>query len=54
MVDAISFAQIEVQVVEGLEAGNKALKELNKISSIERIETILEETREGVEKQRVS
>ncbi|XP_053207884.1 charged multivesicular body protein 6-B-like [Panonychus citri] len=52
LVDDISFAQIEVQVVEGLEQGNKALKELNKILSIERVETILEETREGVEKQR--
>lgn len=54
LVDDISFAQIEVQVVEGLEQGNKALKELNKILSIERVESILEETREGIEKQRVS
>ncbi|XP_015791877.1 charged multivesicular body protein 6-B [Tetranychus urticae] len=52
LVDDISFAQIEVQVVEGLEQGNKALKELNKILSIERVESILEETREGIEKQR--
>lgn len=47
----IEFAQVELQVIDGLKQGNEALKKVNDALSIEDIETILEETREGVEKQ---
>lgn len=50
----IEFAQIEVQVVQGLKIGNEALKKVNDALNIEDIEAILDETREGVEKQNVS
>ncbi|RZB58802.1 Snf7 domain containing protein [Asbolus verrucosus] len=47
----IEFAQVEVQVVNGLKQGNEALKKINETLNIEDIEKILDETREGVEKQ---
>lgn len=40
--------------MDGLKAGNEALKKVNEMMSIEDVERILEETREGVEKQKVS
>ncbi|GJQ80932.1 hypothetical protein Trydic_g4749 [Trypoxylus dichotomus] len=51
MTHDIEFAQIEIQVVDGLKKGNEALKKLNNALNIEDVERILEETREGVEKQ---
>lgn len=50
----IEFAQIELQVVEGLKQGNEALKKVNDALNIEDIERILDETREAKEKQDVS
>lgn len=50
----IEFAQVELQVVQGLKIGNEALKKVNESLNIEDIENILEETREGIEKQNVS
>lgn len=50
----IEFAQIEIQVVEGLKQGNEALKKVNDSMNIEDIEMILDETREAKEKQDVS
>lgn len=47
----IEFAQVELEVVTGLKQGNEALKKVNAALNIEDIEKILEETREGVEKQ---
>ncbi|XKL63893.1 hypothetical protein PGB90_006257 [Kerria lacca] len=47
----LEFAQIEIKVVEGLKIGNIALKKINDTLNIQNIEQILEETREGVEKQ---
>ncbi|CAG9763248.1 unnamed protein product [Ceutorhynchus assimilis] len=47
----IEFAQIELQVVEGLKQGNDALKQVNAAINIEDIERILDETREAKEKQ---
>lgn len=47
----IEFAQVEIQVVEGLKVGNTALKSLHQILSVDEIERIMDETREGVEKQ---
>ncbi|RWS17734.1 charged multivesicular body protein 6-A-like protein [Dinothrombium tinctorium] len=52
MVSDIEFAQIEITVVKGLQKGNEALKQLHSIMSIEQIEDIMDETREGIEKQR--
>ncbi|XP_018319065.1 charged multivesicular body protein 6-A [Agrilus planipennis] len=47
----LEFAQVEIRVVEGLKLGNEALKKVNDILKIEDIERILDETREGAEKQ---
>lgn len=48
----LEFAQIEQQVLDGLKVGNTALKKVHDILSIDEIESIMEETAEGVEKQR--
>lgn len=47
----IEFAQIEVQVIEGLKQGNDALKKMHQILDIDEIEKIMDETREGIDKQ---
>lgn len=47
----IEFAQIELQVVNGLKVGNQALQSINSMLDIEEIERILDETKEGAEKQ---
>lgn len=47
----IEFAQVETQVLDGLKAGNTALKKVQEILSIDEIERIMDETKEGVEKQ---
>lgn len=41
-----------LQVIDGLKIGNDALKKVNEVLSIDEIEKILDETREGIEKQR--
>ncbi|KAL1416930.1 hypothetical protein MTO96_027371 [Rhipicephalus appendiculatus] len=46
------FAQIEIQVVEGLKVGNESLKKLHEVLSVEAIEKIMDETQEGIEKQK--
>jgi len=51
MIHDLEFAKIEVKVVDSLKVGNEALKEVNKLLSIEDIETILDETKEASEKQ---
>lgn len=51
MTHDIEFAQIELQVVEGLKKGNEALKKVHDALDIADIEKIMEETREGIEKQ---
>ncbi|CAG2101491.1 unnamed protein product [Medioppia subpectinata] len=48
----IEFSRIEATVLEGLQTGNDALKQLHQILSIDKIEEILEDTREGIEKQK--
>lgn len=50
----IEFAQVELEVVSGLKTGNDALKKINDALNINDIEKILDETREGIEKQRVN
>ncbi len=47
----IEFAQVETQVLDGLKIGNTALKKFHEILSIDEIERIMDETKEGVEKQ---
>ncbi|KAF5279271.1 hypothetical protein FQR65_LT15442 [Abscondita terminalis] len=48
----LEYSQVELQVVEGLRQGNDALKKVNDILDLKDIEKLLDETREGVEKQR--
>ncbi|XP_026724850.1 charged multivesicular body protein 6-A [Trichoplusia ni] len=48
----IEFAQIEVQVLDGLKTGNDALKKIHEILNIDEVEMILDQTREGIEQQR--
>ncbi|XP_029167015.1 charged multivesicular body protein 6 [Nylanderia fulva] len=52
MVHDLEFAQIEMKVVDGLKIGNTTLKQLHDLLSIDEIEQIMDETREGIEKQR--
>lgn len=48
----LEFAVVETQVLDGLRIGNEALKKANAVFSIDEIEQIMDETREGVEKQK--
>lgn len=48
----LEFSQIEQKVLDGLKIGNEALKKVHEILTIDEVERILDETREGVEKQR--
>ncbi|XP_006615772.1 charged multivesicular body protein 6 [Apis dorsata] len=52
MVHDLEFAQVELRVVDGLKVGNAALKKLHDLLSIDEIEKIMDETREGIEKQK--
>ena len=44
---------IEHQVVNSLKTGNECLKKLHELMSLDEIETIMDDTREAVEHQRV-
>ncbi|KAJ0177328.1 hypothetical protein K1T71_007337 [Dendrolimus kikuchii] len=48
----LEFAQIEIQVLDGLKTGNVALKKVHDVLNIDEIEKIMDETREGIEKQK--
>lgn len=52
MVHDVEYAQVELKVVDGLKVGNAALKTLHNLLSIEEIEKVMDETKEGLEKQR--
>lgn len=52
MAHDLEFAQIEMKVVDGLKVGNTTLKQLHALLSIDDIEKVMDETREGVEKQK--
>ncbi|XP_073981743.1 vacuolar protein sorting 20 [Rhodnius prolixus] len=52
MIQDLEFAQVEVKVVAGLKIGNEALKSLNEVLNIDEIERIMDETKEGIEKQK--
>ncbi|KAK0178621.1 hypothetical protein PV327_007497 [Microctonus hyperodae] len=51
MVHDLEFAQVEAKVIDGLKIGNVALKTLHDILNIDDIEKVMDETREGIEKQ---
>ncbi|KAK9512780.1 hypothetical protein O3M35_001121 [Rhynocoris fuscipes] len=51
MIHDLEFAQVEIKVVEGLKVGSEALKSLNELLNIDEIERIMDETKEGIEKQ---
>jgi hypothetical protein len=53
-VSSIEFTQIQATVMHGLEMGNDVLKQLHKEMSLERVERLMDQTREGVEYQQVS
>ena len=42
-----------LKVLDSLKTGNESLKEVHKLFSIEDIEKIMDETREGIDKQKV-
>jgi charged multivesicular body protein 6 len=42
-----------MKVLDSLKVGNQSLKEVQKLFSLEDIEKIMDETREGIEKQNV-
>lgn len=48
----LEFAKIEQQVLNGLQVGNEALKKIHEVLPIEEVERIMDETKEGIEKQR--
>lgn len=52
MTSDLEFTVVEIDVLNGLKTGNEALKKVHEIMDIDQIEAILDETREGVEKQR--
>lgn len=51
MASDIEFAQVEIQVLDGLKQGNAALKKMHALLDIDEIEKIMDETRDGIEKQ---
>jgi len=51
LVHDLEFTQVEMQVLESLKVGNESLKEVQKLFSIEDVEKIMDEAREGIEKQ---
>ncbi|KAG1676720.1 Charged multivesicular body protein 6 [Nymphon striatum] len=52
MVHDIEFAQVEMKVLDGLKVGNEALKKMHDVLSVEDVEKIMDETQEGIAKQR--
>ncbi|VDP87139.1 unnamed protein product [Echinostoma caproni] len=52
LINDVEFAQVQLQVVNGLKAGNQALKELHQLMSLSDVEQILEDTRESVAYQK--
>lgn len=53
MTSDIEFKQVEMNVLDGLKAGNAALKKLHQLISVDEIERIMDETKDGIEKQQV-
>ncbi|XP_026808771.1 charged multivesicular body protein 6 [Rhopalosiphum maidis] len=52
LIQDLEYTQIEAKVIEGLKIGNVALKKANELFNIEHIEQLLDETKEGIDKQK--
>ena len=52
MVGNLEYAQIEMQVVDGLKTGNEALTMLHQIMSIDDVEKLMADTQDAIEYQR--
>ncbi|CAH1399888.1 unnamed protein product [Nezara viridula] len=52
MIQDLEYSKVEMRILEGLKVGNEALKKMNEAMNIDEIERIMEETAEGIEKQR--
>jgi len=52
LVHDLEFAQVEEEVIRGLQVGNASLKKMHELLSLEDVESIMSETEEGIEKQR--
>jgi charged multivesicular body protein 6 len=52
LIQDLEYTQIEIKVIEGLKVGNIALKKANELFNIEHIEQLLDETKEGIDKQK--
>ncbi|VVC31982.1 Snf7 family [Cinara cedri] len=52
LIQDLEYTLIETKVIEGLKAGNIALKKANELLNVEQIEQLLDETKEGIDKQR--
>ena len=52
MTEDLEWAVIQVDIVKKLEAGNKCLKDLHKICSVEEVEKVMEETAETIAYQK--
>ncbi|CAI6368567.1 unnamed protein product [Macrosiphum euphorbiae] len=52
LIQDLEYTQIEIKVIEGLKVGNVALKKANELFNIEHIEQLLDETKEGIDKQK--
>ncbi|CAG5117658.1 unnamed protein product [Candidula unifasciata] len=52
LVHDLEYTQVEQEVIKGLQIGNASLKKIHEILSLEDVEKIMEETKEGIEKQR--
>jgi charged multivesicular body protein 6 len=46
-----ALEKVQQQVLNGLQVGNEALKKIHEILTIDEVERIMDETREGIEKQ---
>ncbi|CAH8594331.1 unnamed protein product [Schistosoma margrebowiei] len=53
LVNDIEFAQIEVEVLDGLKCGNKALQDIQKVMSLDDAERIMSEAQDATEYQRI-
>ncbi|KAK1925786.1 Snf7-domain-containing protein [Papiliotrema laurentii] len=52
LVSSIEFTQIQATVMHGLSMGNEVLKQLHKEVSLDKVDRLMDETREGIEYQR--
>ena len=52
-VSSIEFTQIQSTVMHGLAMGNDVLKQLHAEMSLDKVERLMDQTREGIEHQRV-